>query len=155
MKNVVRLIILTLLSGGCDRFPKDPNDTLNTVKGGTLVVGYSENPPWVQKTDSLPTGLEPDLVKAFAESLGARITWKNDTEQNLFEALEHREVHLVIAGITDDTPWKDKVTLTRPYLKAGKRKHVMAAIRGENAFIVHLETFLHKRESVLATRVQP
>lgn len=118
------------------------------------MVGYSENPPWVTKTDSVPAGIEPELVKFFAKRLNARVEWRNGTEQNLLEDLEKRRLHLVIAGITKDTPWKKKVGLTRPFVEQHKKKHVMAVIRGENAFIVHLERFLHGQEQQIRKRVQ-
>ncbi|TPE41036.1 transporter substrate-binding domain-containing protein [Pontibacter mangrovi] len=150
MKLFILAVGACLLLAGCEgNFPKDPERTLEKAKQDQLVVGYSENPPWVVKGDTAPTGIEPDLVRAFASSIGARVRWQNDTEQKLFEDLEEKKVHLVIAGITQKTPWKKKVALTRPYLKQGKEKHVMAAIRGENAFIVALERFLHAQEPQL------
>jgi len=156
MKCYPRLLILFLgISGACDNYPKDPEKTLEKITNSTLVVGYSANPPWVVPTDSIPTGLEPDLVRDFAKSRNAKIEWKNDTEQNLFEDLEQHKVHLVIAGLTDDSPWKTKVALTRSYAKEGKKKHVLAAIQGENAFIVALEEFLHAQEKQMKAPAQP
>ncbi|WP_345265366.1 transporter substrate-binding domain-containing protein [Nibrella viscosa] len=155
MKHVILLIVLCLPAWGCDTYPKDPRNTLKTATGGTLRVGYSENPPWVIKTDSVPTGIEANLVKAFAATLKAQVAWHNDTEQNLFEDLEKQKLHLVIAGITDNNPWKKKVGLTRPFVETGEKKHVMAAIQGENAFIVRLERFLHEHEQAINARVQP
>jgi membrane-bound lytic murein transglycosylase MltF len=107
-------------------------------------VGYSESRPWVTKSGNTPGGTEAELVRQFAQTLHARIEWHNDTEQNLFERLEKNEIHLVIAGLTDETPWKDKIGMTRPYREVGKKKHVMAVAPGENAFLVALETFLQQ-----------
>lgn len=147
MRHTLLLLLIMLSLSGCgSTFPKDPEDTLKQVKTHGLVVGYSENPPWVIKTDSTPAGIEPELVKAFASTIGTRVIWKNDTEQNLFEALEKKKIHLLIAGTRQSTPWKTKVALTRPYLKQGKEQHVMAGIQGENAFLLALERFLHGRE---------
>jgi membrane-bound lytic murein transglycosylase MltF len=145
-----RLLLLLIpwfacLPAGCDSFPKDPRRTLDRVRNGTLRVGYSENPPWVTKSGDAPGGTEAELVKKFAQTLNAKIEWHNDTEQHLFERLEKNEIHLVIAGITDETPWKDKIGMTRPYVKAGKKKHVMAVAPGENGFLVALETFLQQQ----------
>ena len=153
-KFTILLFSLLWCCSSCSNFPKDPENTLENVKNGTLLVGYSENPPWVTEADSVPTGIEPELVKEFAQSLNAKVEWKNDTEQNLFEDLEKKKIHLVIAGITETNPWKKKVGLTRPYVQQGKKKHVMAATQGENAFIVHLERFLYEREQQLKQRVQ-
>ncbi len=146
MKRRYALLLLgvALLPLGCDSFPKDPRHTLDRVRNGTLRVGYSENRPWVTKSGTVPGGTEAELVKRFAQSLQAKIEWHNDTEQNLFERLEKNEIHLVIAGLTDETPWKDKIGMTRPYRKEGKKKHVMAVAPGENGFLVALETFLQQ-----------
>ncbi|UOQ68334.1 transporter substrate-binding domain-containing protein [Hymenobacter volaticus] len=149
------LVATSLLLIGCNGFPKDPEHTLDQVRNGTLIVGYSANPPWVVKTANGPTGTEVALVEAFARTLPAQIQWRNDTEQNLFEALEHRQVHVVVAGLTDQNPWKEKVAFTRPYQEVGKEKHVLASIQGENAFIVALERFLHQQEATLPPSVQP
>ncbi|RNI31944.1 hypothetical protein EFA69_05390 [Rufibacter immobilis] len=119
------------------------------------MVGYSENPPWVVKGPNGPTGIEPDLVKAFAQTLQADIRWRNDTEQNLLEELEQNKLHLVMAGITHDTPWKKKIAFTRPYLEQGKKKHVLGVIKGENAFVLALEKFLHQQEPFLKTLATP
>lgn len=149
------LLLIPCFLQGCTNFPKDPENTLEKVKNGTLLVGYSENPPWVVKTKDGPTGIEPDLVKAFAKTLHASIEWKNDTEQELFEDLEKRKIQMVIAGITDDTPWKTKVAVTRPYTEQNKKKHVMAVMQGENAFIIHLEKFLYRNKPQITSPVQP
>jgi polar amino acid transport system substrate-binding protein len=153
LQGLLWFALLPLL--GCKGFPKDPEHTLDQVRNGTLVVGYSENPPWVVKTAGAPTGSEAELVEAFASTLSARVQWRNDTEQNLFEALEKRQVHLVVAGLTDQNPWQEKVAFTRPYKEVGKEKHVLASIQGENAFIVALERFLHQQESTLPSSMQP
>ncbi|WP_439882104.1 transporter substrate-binding domain-containing protein [Pontibacter sp. MBLB2868] len=146
MKYTFILVVCLALCAGCGNFPKDTENTLKQVSNGTLIVGYSENPPWVIKNDSIPTGVEPELVKGFAKTINAKIEWKNDTEHNLYELLEKKEVHLVIAGITRDNPWKTRVAFTRPYAEQDYEKHVMASIKGENAFIIKLEKYLFEKE---------
>lgn len=148
-------LLIAFLFFGCENFPKDPENTLEKVKEGILRVGYSENPPWVVKTDSVPIGIEAELIKAFAKTLHAKVEWKNDTEQNLFEELENKNLDLVIAGVTKDTPWKKKAGLTRPFAIRDNKKHVMAVRRGENAFIVHLERFLYRQEGEVKARMRP
>ncbi|KAA3436836.1 transporter substrate-binding domain-containing protein [Rufibacter hautae] len=144
-----------LLATSCQDFPKDPEKTLEQVSNGTLKVGYSENPPWVVKGPEGPTGIEAELVRGFAKTLNAKVEWQNDTEQNLLEDLEEKKLHLVIAGITDDSPWKSKISFTRPYTEMAKKKHVLCVVMGENAFIVKLEKFLHQQQSTLENRLQP
>lgn len=139
-------LVISLFLFSCNNFPKDPEETLRKVTNDTLIVGYSENSPWVIKTESEPEGLEPAIVKAYAKTLNATVKWHNNTEQNLFKMLEERKIHLVIAGITQNTPWEKKAGLTRPYLENNKEKHVMAVINGENAFLLSLEKFLHEHK---------
>ncbi len=148
MKLLLNLLILwaACLPSGCDSFPKDPHHTLDRVRNGTLRVGYSESRPWVIKSGNVPGGTEAELVQQFAQNLHAKIEWHNDTEQNLVERLEKNEIHLVIAGLTDDTPWKKKCGITRPYRKVGKKKYVMAVAPGENGFLVALEKFLQQHQ---------
>jgi len=146
MKKIIALGLLLLLVG-CDRFPKDPEHTLEEVTNGTLIIGYSSNPPWVVKHTGEPGGIEAEILTEYANTLSADVEWVNDTEQNLYEKLEKKEVHLVIAGITNDNPWIKRVAFTRPYLQLNKKKHVIAAARGENAFIMDLEKFLYSKES--------
>ena len=141
------IYLLFFLATSCNNFPKDPDNTLQKINHGTLIVGYSDNPPWVVKNGDEPIGLEPDLVRGFAKTQNARIKWVKDTEQDLFEQLEKNKLHLVIGGINDKSPWKSKITFTRPYLKNKKDKHVWAVLKGENAFMVAIETFLHQQQS--------
>lgn len=154
MKYHLLLLILFLGNSGCDHFPKDPNKTLEKVKNGTLVVGYIHNPPWVLKTDSVPVGIEPDLVKDFAQELNATIEWQNNTEENIFAAMEEKKVHLVIAGLTADNPRLKKTGHARPFATEDKKKHVLVTIKGENAFLVQLEQFLYGQEKQIQKRIQ-
>lgn len=153
MKHSIFFIVLFILLQSCGNFPKDPDHTLEKVKGGTLIVGYSENPPWVIKTTSEPTGIEAELIKEFAKSINATIHWKNGTEESLIESLEKDEIHLLIAGLTKETPWEKKAGLTRPYIDHEKKKHVMAVPMGENAFLVELEKFLQEQKQQIKARI--
>ncbi|GEO03748.1 ABC transporter substrate-binding protein [Adhaeribacter aerolatus] len=155
MKIKVLFLLGIWLFAGCENYPKDPDKTLEKVRHGTLVVGYAENPPWVIKTATEPGGIEAQLIKEFAAGLGARIQWQNDTEQDLFERLEKKELHLVIAGLTDKNAWKSKISFTKPYLQKEKDKHVMAVQKGENAFVLELEKFLKNQEEKLKKTTAP
>lgn len=79
-------------------------------------VGVVEHRPWT----TLPPGggaggIEGALVAELARELGARIEWVRATESQLLEALQERELDLVIGGLTDATPWKQHVALTKPF----------------------------------------
>lgn len=127
--------------------PTDPNGTLDQVTGGELRVGVSPNGDLVQVDDGRYTGLEPDLVKKFADSLDASIDWTVGSEEALVRGLENGSLDLVIAGITEKSPWVDRAAPTRPYDEVpddhgGTHKLVMLVPMGENAFLSTLERFL-------------
>jgi ABC-type amino acid transport substrate-binding protein len=141
-------ISLLVLTVGCGvSFPADPDDTLARVTGAKLRVGVSPNPPWTELGETEPTGSEIDLVKSFAQTLDAEVEWVVGGEETLITALEHGELHLVVGGLTAETPWTEQVAITKPYAETrdarGKRqKLVMAAPPGENAYLLTLEKFL-------------
>lgn len=147
------LAVLALALTGCGlSMPSDLDGTLKKVSGSILRVGVSENARWVQlDPESEPSGVEPDLVRAFAQSINAEIDWVSGAEHELIDQLKHGELDLVVAGLAADSPWVKHAALTKPYGKTinerGKTvKHVMAAPLGENAFILALEKYLLNAE---------
>jgi polar amino acid transport system substrate-binding protein len=155
MRNYCFLLLFLAVLVACDQYPKDPDKTLEHAQSGTLRVGYSHNPPWVVKTAGEPGGIEPALLKAYAQSRQLRLEWVNDTEQDLMQQLENRTLHLVVSGLRHDSPWSQRVSFTRPYLQQEKKKRVMGVLKGENAFILSLEKFLFSQEEKLKTTLQP
>ena len=138
---------VAVLTGCSMAIPADPDGTLDRVTGGTLRVGVSESPPWVETAEGEePAGTEPELIREFAESIGAEPEWTEDGEERLLQALERGELDVVIGGFTDQTPWTDFGALTVPYAEeerdGSREKHVMVVRMGENAFLVALERFL-------------
>lgn len=150
----VSVAMLVLLLTGCAiQMPADPHGTLDRVENGVLRVGVTENPPWVEVSDddalgSAPSGTEPALISEFAEELGSDIEWKFGSEAVLLEALERGELDVVVGGFLEDTPWKDRGAITRPYTETltrdGAKKHVMIVRMGENRFLMAVETFLEE-----------
>lgn len=110
------LMSLLLVLAGCD-LPQDPDNTLERARGGVLRVGAVETPPWVLKSGGEIDGVEADLVRRWAEELEARIEWIAGSESVLISALERHELDLVIGGLTQASPWKQRVGLTNPYLE--------------------------------------
>ena len=106
---------LPLVLGAC-RFPRDPDETLERVTDGTMEVGVLESAPLAQWSESEPEGVEVDLVKGFAESLGARPSWHRRRDMALREALERGAIDLLIGGLVEDDPWSGRIALSRPYL---------------------------------------
>ncbi len=130
----------------CD-LPRDPEHTLERVRGGVLRVGAVHETPWVRmRPAGPPEGVEAALVEALATSLDAEIRWTYGGETRLMAALQRFELDLVIGGLEADSPYAGTVGFTRPYfVGADEHAHVLAAPPGENAWICLLEDFLHKQ----------
>jgi polar amino acid transport system substrate-binding protein len=106
--------LLAVLAAGCG-IPRDPESTLDRVRGGTLRAGITASEPWTTLDDGRPGGVEVELVERFASELGARVEWVDGSEADLIGALEVRELDLVVGGLTADTPWQAKAAITRSY----------------------------------------
>jgi polar amino acid transport system substrate-binding protein len=106
--------LLAVLVAGCG-VPRDPESTLDRVRGGTLRAGITASEPWTTLDDGRPGGVEVELVERFAGELGARVEWVDGSEADLIGALEVRELDLVVGGLTADTPWQSKAAITRSY----------------------------------------
>jgi polar amino acid transport system substrate-binding protein len=115
---VTLLVAIFALGGlaGCE-FPRDPEGTLERVRGGTLRVGVIEDEPWVKLSQNRePTGVEPELVRQFADELDADVEWVGGSESELVEAMRGYQLDLLIGGLTRSSPWQKEVALTRPYV---------------------------------------
>lgn len=147
-------IAVVLSLAGCS-FPHDPGGTLDRVRGGTLRVGVSENPPWTQwpggapalGEEGEPSGIEVELVSGFADSIDAEVVWVAGSEATLMTQLEEGELEVVIAGLHGDTPWASHGATTYPYAttfddEGNEVAHVMATPLGENDLLTTLESFL-------------
>ena len=111
---VLLVAVLALLPAGCG-IPRDPEGTLERVRGGTLRAGITASAPWTTLEGGRPGGVEVELVERFAGELGARVEWVDGSEADLVAALEMREVDLVVGGLTADTPWQARAAITRSY----------------------------------------
>jgi polar amino acid transport system substrate-binding protein len=113
----VRFVIalLVVLLCGC-QFPRDPEGTLDRVRGGVMRVGVTESEPFVKLSGPEPAGVEVELIEGFARSLGARVEWVEGSETDLMQALHGRQLDIVAAGLTRRSVWQHEVALTRPYV---------------------------------------
>lgn len=140
-----------LLLTGCGvSIPSDPHGTLADASGGILHVGVSPNGEFTTVVDGRVAGSEVELVEAFAETIDADVAWTIGSEEALVRALERQDLDLVVAGLTESSPWVARAGMTRSYGEFtdedGKtHKLVMLVPMGENAFLVKLETFLSER----------
>jgi polar amino acid transport system substrate-binding protein len=115
----VRWCVVAAVCGmlaGCE-YPRDPEGTLDRVRGGVMRVGVAAVDPWVKLPPGRPpAGVEVELVRRFAATLGARVDWVEGTESELMEALHGRQLDVVIAGLTRRSEWQRVAALTRPYV---------------------------------------
>jgi ABC-type amino acid transport substrate-binding protein len=127
--------------------PADPDGTLQAVLGGELRVGVSADEGLVDVSTETPTGPLVDLVDTFAESLDADVEWTVGSEETLVVMVEEGDLDLVVGGFTDQTPWVDRVGVTRGYRGiqgSEDRPIVMFVPLGENALLSELEGFLDR-----------
>ena len=118
MRLVVAIVLVVLCAGGAAacQYPRDPEDTLEHVQGGTLRVGVIENPPWVDLSGREPRGVEPDLLREFATEQDAEIEWVEGTESELIAAMAGFQLDVVVGGLTEASPWAKEVSMTLPYV---------------------------------------
>lgn len=125
---------------GC--LPRDPDGTLERVRGGVLRVGVVAAAPWViGDPDGPPRGSEVDAVRGLAASLGAEVVWVPGGETAHMRALQARRLDLVIGGLVADSPYREEVGFTRPYADCDGAR-VVAGPPGENRWLMTVEAFL-------------
>lgn len=115
---ILALLAAVLALTGCE-FPRDAEGTLERIQAERVLrVGVTERPPWVSGRAGNPGGIEPRIISAFAQTLGANVEWVAGSESTLAKALESRRIHVLIGGHTRDTVWKKHVAMSRPYIKS-------------------------------------
>ena len=101
-------LLLALLLVACT-IPQDPENTTELVRDRVLRVGVTENSPWVVRNGETPSGVEVELVRTFAERMNADVEWHWGIPDENLEALTRYELHLVIGGLTQASPWRREV----------------------------------------------
>lgn len=143
--------MLTTGLAGC-MLPVDPDGTLDGVRGDVLTVGVtSAKNRAAVSADGDASGVEPDLMRGFADTLGADVVFVEGSEAELVDLLERDALDVAIGGFLDETPWVDKAATTLPYAETtgptGKtQKHVMLVPLGENAMLLALDRYLTTAE---------
>jgi hypothetical protein len=131
-----RLLIAILVGSGlagCD-LPRDPEDTLRTVRGRILRVGvlnYGEN-----------ADKDRPIVERLAAGLGSKLVYVEGDAHALFEDLKSGQIHLVIGGVPASTPFGKELGLSKPigplHSAHEKEDRVIAVRPGENAFLLQI-----------------
>ena len=151
MSGALRILLLPglfSLLAACG-LPRDPEKTSDRI-GSTreLRVGVSDSPPWTIAGPAQPSGADPDLVRRFADQIGAHVVWRRGSESSLVRALEEHQLDLVIGGFDKKTQWSATAGLSQPFAKdAGGKQHVLLAAPGENGLILSLDRFLAEQKS--------
>ena len=110
---------LTISAG--DPFPA-PMRLQRILDSGELRVGLSGNQPPLNMTDKNGAiiGLEVDLMKALAHSMGLATRFVVKPFADLIPAIERGEVDIVISGMTITPERNARVAFAGPYLISGK-----------------------------------
>lgn len=113
---LVLLLFAACAAVNCD-IPRDQRGTLERVKAERRVrVGLIENKPWTTVgANGEPTGVEVELAKKFAAEFDAAPEWFWGSETGILTALENHELDLAVGGLTEETVWKNKIGLTKPF----------------------------------------
>jgi polar amino acid transport system substrate-binding protein len=112
------LALIALVSASCN-FPHDPRGTLERVQNGTMRVGIVDNDPWTRMEEERASGVEVELLKDFADELGAKISFVPGTTPELLEAARQAEIDVLIGGFTSTSPGVSEgkeAGVTGPYL---------------------------------------
>ena len=122
MAKVVAASFLLAVLAAC-HVPVDPEKTeKRVIARGELIVGVTEAEPWIRRAspapDSPAAGIEAELINELARQMGVAVRWHWGSTEEHFAALEKYELDLVAAGLTDDTPWKNRIGMTRPWVKS-------------------------------------
>ena len=97
------LALVFLLPAGCE-FPRDPRGTLDEVRNGTMRVGIVDNGPWTRIEGGRASGVEVELLKDFADELGAETSFMAGTTPELLEVARQGEMDVLIGGFTTTSP---------------------------------------------------
>lgn len=137
---------LTLFCASCG-LPRDPEKTSERIaERHELRVGYTGNSPWTEDSGGEPSGIEPDLVRAFARSVGASIAWTRGSETTLVQGLKRHELDLVIGGFDKQTQWSASAAVSQPFAKDSEgKKRVVLTAPGENRFALTVDRFMTER----------
>ncbi len=133
------LFVLTWLAG-CALFGTSTASTSpvldRILERGELVVGTAASMPPLNMTtrDGAIIGLEPDLARYLASTMGVRLRLEQMRFSDLLPALEDGKVDMVISGMTITPRRNLKVAFAGPYFVSGKcmltKQQAIASLEG-------------------------
>ena len=140
-------LLACLLLAGC-ALPADPEGSTERIEQThVLRAGVTLHPPWVTAVGAEPRGLEPDLIRAFARTMNARVQWTVNGETPLLEALKKGDLDVVASGGTSRSPWLAQLGASQVFatIDDGSRlgeRHILFTAPGENQLLLRLDRFL-------------
>lgn len=140
------LFSLSVLIGGCADLPQDQHGATAQIRqSGIITVGVSPN------SENTPPSEEREqyLAEKIAARLGAKVEWRVDNAHRLLEDLEELKLPLAAAAIPCDTPFADRIGLSKPYFKdeARDEKYCLAVAPGENRLLLLADEIIAEEES--------
>lgn len=140
------LAVASALLAGCGPIPADPGGDLARIEeSGTIRVGASPADGLVDTKGDAPAGELPEVVSEYAASIGADVAWTVDSEEGLVDRIEAGRLDLAIGGMTEESPWGERVGMTRGYpslTAEGDSAPVVLLPMGANGLQASLETYL-------------
>lgn len=141
---MARLTIIVCLAMvvGCD-LPRDPENTLNRVRGDILKIGTTS-------ATGLSDARERAVLNAFAEKVGAEIRLHHEELHALVKQIERGEIHLIAGRLPKNTPFSKHLGLSAPVSKLRRKNKIVDTVfgvrPGENAFLYELDKTIRQRQ---------
>lgn len=109
------LAAITLLSA-CDGYPRDADAMSHRASASGMRVGASHEPPYLRVApDGTVTGSDALLMEGFAREHGYRLTWVTDAHDALMRELKDADLHAVVGGHREQSPWTPEVGWSQPF----------------------------------------
>jgi polar amino acid transport system substrate-binding protein len=117
MGKLYSVFCVILLLSSCTSFPKDANNTLESVRGHVIRVGLSAYDS-SEAASGRPATFEMYIINQFAREVNAKVQWVKGSQSEMIQLLEDQHLHLAIGGYKSPSPFEKVVSFSRPYLVA-------------------------------------
>lgn len=98
-----------------------PTSAVSMTMPTTLVIGTDPTfPPMEYIEKGKLVGFDIDLANLIAKQMGIKVQFKNIVFDNLFDALDAKQINLIIAGVTITPEREQKYDFSMPYINAGE-----------------------------------